>query len=60
MNSVIMILSRIYSLTLGRISIMSFWIKKALVFFLIKRARCKYVAATRYFDWKELEQKKIS
>jgi hypothetical protein len=59
MNSFIMILSRIYGMTLGRISLLSFWMRKVLVFFFIKRARCKYVAATRYFDWKEFEKQKI-
>jgi hypothetical protein len=39
---------------------MSFWMKKILVFFLIKHSRRKYVAATRYFDWKEFVGKKGS
>ena len=56
MNPWMMILSRICAVTLGRVPGISFWTRKVLVFFLIKRARCKYVAATRYFDRKELQR----
>jgi len=45
-------------MTFGRISLLSLWMKKVLIFFMIKRARRKYVAATRYFDWKEWENQK--
>jgi len=58
MNPFVMILSRICAMTFGRISLLSLWMKKVLIFFMIKRARRKYVAATRYFDWKEWENQK--
>lgn len=51
-----LILLRIYNLTLGRIPFFSMWIKKILVYFLISKAKDKYVASSNYFDYKQFEQ----
>jgi len=43
---------RLYNITLGRIPVFSFFLKKIMVYCLIKRAKEKYTAASRYFDYK--------
>jgi len=51
---------RIYGFTFGQVPVMSAALKKILIFILIKRSRRKYVAASRYFDFKEFLKNKES
>jgi hypothetical protein len=50
-----LLLLRVYVHTLGRIPFFSEILKKALVRVLIKRAKKRYVASGRYFDWSDLD-----
>ena len=45
-----LILLRFYNFSLGRIPVASYWLKKVLVYCLVKRAKEKYVASSKYFD----------
>lgn len=61
MNAYQLILIRLYGITLGRFAFFALLFKKLLVLFLIKRSSDKYVAASKYFDYKKFlaEDKKI-
>lgn len=48
-------LLRIYNLTIGRISFFSKLLKKILIIILIKKSENRYVASSRFFDWRDLE-----
>jgi len=50
-----LIFLRIYNLTFGKIPFFSRLLKKFLIVFLIKNKKEKYVASSRFFNWKELK-----
>jgi hypothetical protein len=50
-----LLLLRVYVHTLGRFPFFSGMLKKGLVHVLIKRAKKRYVASSRYFDWSDLD-----
>ena len=50
-----LILLRLYNITLGRFEIFSILLRKVLLRVLILKAPEKYVASSKYFDWKELD-----
>jgi hypothetical protein len=50
-----MILLRIFNITLGRIPFFSRLLRKFLVKIMIKNKKDKYVASSKFFDWKDLE-----
>lgn len=50
-----LLLLRVYVHTLGRIPFFSGTLKKTLVHVLIRRAKKRYVASSRYFDWSDLD-----
>lgn len=52
MNPYQLILLRMYNMTFGRIPAFSFLLKKIMIYFLIKRSSSKYVAASRFFDYR--------
>ena len=56
MNYYQFIFLRLYNISLGRIGVFNFFLKKIMVYCLIKRAKEKYTAASRYFDHKQLEK----
>jgi len=56
MNYYQFIILRLYNITLGRIRVFNFFLKKIMVYCLIKRAKEKYTAASRYFDYKLLKK----
>lgn len=58
MNSCQLILLRIYAWLFGWFPPAGRWLKKILVFCLIRRARKPYVAATGYFDRKHFDADK--
>lgn len=51
-----LLLLRVYVHSVGRIPFFSRALKKVLVRVLIGRAKKKYVATSRYFDWKDLAE----
>lgn len=51
---------RIYNITLGRFSIFSSALRKILIRMLIKDKATKYVATSKYFDFKDLGERKSS
>jgi len=56
MNHYQLIFLRLYNITLGRIPVFSLSLKKIMVYCLIKIAKEKYTAASRYFDYKKLKK----
>lgn len=56
MTTIRLLLLRCYGLTFGRIPAFSFLLKKLLIKVLIRGRRDKYVAATKYFDSRDLQQ----
>jgi len=57
MNYYQFILFRLHNITIGRIGVFNFFLKKIMVYCLIKRAKEKYTAASRYFDYRQFKQK---
>ncbi|MFC1510385.1 hypothetical protein ACFL49_01875 [Candidatus Omnitrophota bacterium] len=58
MKTCVLLLLRLYGMTLGRFSFFAKQLKKMMVYFLVWRAPKKYVASTKYFDHKEFIKKK--
>jgi hypothetical protein len=56
MNHYQFIFLRLYNISLGRIVVFNFFLKKIMVHCLVKRAKEKYTAASRYFDYKLLKK----
>lgn len=51
-----LIILRLYNLTLGHWPRASFWLKKLMVHYLIKKAADRYVASSRYFDFRQFSK----
>jgi hypothetical protein len=58
MSTFQLIILRLYNVTLGRIPILSLFLKRIMIYFLIKQPKEKYVASSRYFDYKQFEREK--
>ena len=56
MTSGRLILLRLYNITLGRYPLFSNMLRKVLVAILVKRSQERYVASSRFFDPRELEE----
>jgi hypothetical protein len=56
MNYYQSIFFRLYNITLGRIPAFNFFLKKIMVYYLIKCAKEKYTAASHYFDYKKFKE----
>jgi len=56
LSPVKLILLRIFNITLGRFFFCSKILKKFLVRILIKNTESKYVASSKYFDWRDLNE----
>lgn len=51
-----LIVLRLYNKTLGRISWFSYLLRRWLVYLLVKTAKERYTASSKFFDWRELEE----
>ena len=56
MNTIQLMILRSYNFTIGRVPWFNSFVRKAMIYFLIKRVKEKYVASSRYFDYKKFEK----
>ena len=56
MSPVKMIILRLFSISLGRISVFSIFLKKLLTIKMVLKSKKRYMASSKFFDWKDLNE----